>query len=94
MIVEIEIPNNIVDDYNELNKIDKNAIVALIAYKDYANGNKSLRNIADELNMSKIALVDIYEKANLSIVLYTASELRQEIENSRFEDRNVKNQSA
>ena len=59
------------DNYNELNNIDKNAITALIAYKDYANGKKSLGNIANDFNMCKLSLVDVCEKVNLSIVLYT-----------------------
>lgn len=81
MVAKIEIPNNIVDNYNELNNIDKNAIAALIAYKDYANGNKSLGNIANDLNMSKLSLVDVYEKANLPIALYTKNELEDELKN-------------
>lgn len=50
MVAEINIPNNVIDHYNEINKINKNVIIALLYYKEYADGNKTLGNIVDDLN--------------------------------------------
>ena len=84
MIAQINIPNEIEENYNELNKINENALVALVAYKDYVDGKKSLGNIADELNISKISLVDIYEKARLPIVLYSQDDFKDELKSVGF----------
>lgn len=84
MIAQINIPNGIEENYNELNKINENALVALVAYKDYVDGKKSLGNIADELNISKISLVDIYEKARLPIVLYSQDDFKDELKSVGF----------
>ena len=84
MIAQINIPNEIEENYNELNKINENALVALVAYKDYVDGKKSLGNIADELNISKISLVDIYEKARLPIILYSQDDFKDELKSVGF----------
>ena len=80
MLAKVNIPNRIENNYYELTSVSENAVAALIAYKDYADGNKSLGNIADELNISKISLVDIYERARLPIILYTKEDFKDELE--------------
>lgn len=81
MVAEINIPNNVIDRYNEINKIDKNAIVALLYYKEYADGNKTLGNIADDLNISKRALYDIYENARMPVIRYGIKDLNNDLRN-------------
>ena len=79
MITQVNIPNKIEKNYNELISINENAVAALIAYKDYADGYKSLGNIADDLSISKMSLVDIYERARLPIILYSKEEFQDEL---------------
>lgn len=81
MVAEINIPNNVINNYNEINKIDKNAIIALLYYKDYADGNKTLGNIADDLDISKRALYDIYENARMPIIRYGVNDLNSDLRN-------------
>ena len=80
MLAQINIPNKIEKNYNELNEINGNAVAALVAYKDYADGIKSLGNIADDLNISKLSLVDIYEKARLPIIVYSKDDFEDELQ--------------
>lgn len=79
MLAQVNIPNGIEKNYNELTSVNENAVAALIAYKDYVDGQKSLGNIADDLDISKISLVDIYEKARLPIILYSKDEFNDEL---------------
>lgn len=79
MLAQVNIPNEIEKNYNELTSVNENAVAALIAYKDYVDGQKSLGNIADDLDISKISLVDIYEKARLPIILYSKDEFNDEL---------------
>lgn len=81
MVAEINIPNNAISHYNEMNKIDKNAIIALLYYKEYADGNKTLGNIAEDLNISKRALYDIYENARMPIIRYGINDLNSDLRN-------------
>ncbi len=57
MLAQVNIPNNIEKNYNELTSVNENAVAALLAYKDYADGYKSLGNIADDLNI-RCSIVD------------------------------------
>ena len=81
MLSQVNIPNKIENNYYELTSVNENAVAALIAYRDYVDGYKSLGNIADDLNISKTSLVDIYERARLPIILYSKDEFQDELRN-------------
>lgn len=63
------------------NKIDKNVTAALCYYKEYVDGTKTLGNIADDLNISKRPLYDIYENAGLPVITYGVGDLKNDLLN-------------
>lgn len=66
--VSLLVPNNLVEDYQNLKPEDINVLNALMLYNEYRKNNISLYSIADKLGMDIWSLIDFYGTLDLPII--------------------------
>ena len=66
--VSLLVPNNLVDNYQNLTPEDISVLNALMLYNEYRKNKISLYSIAEKLDMDIWTLVDFYGSLDLPII--------------------------
>ena len=77
--VKIMVPNNVANDLNKMTADDIKKLMSLYYYNAYKNGERSLEDIANRINISIYELVDIYGDMDLPLIVGDVADYENEL---------------
>lgn len=77
--VKIMVPNNVANDLNKMTADDIKKLMSLYYYNAYKNGERSLEDIANRINISIYELVDIYGDMDLPLIVGNVIDYENEL---------------
>ena len=77
--VRIMVPNNVANDLNKMTADDIKKLMSLYYYNAYKNGERSLEDIANRINISIYELVDIYGDMDLPLIVGNVIDYENEL---------------
>ena len=77
--VRIMVPNNVANDLSRMTADDIKKLMSLYYYNAYKNGERSLEDIANRINISIYELVDIYGDMDLPLIVGNVTDYENEL---------------